>query len=97
MSEASFPCGQCITAKFTNPAEIKKALRLSKTRILFNEKDCVALSISDLTSITDAQKLKNENKMLNLLTASVSHENLTPLKCIVQFQERLLRDLTDGE
>ncbi len=34
-----------------------------------------------------------ENRMLSLLTASVSHEMLTPLKCIIEFALSLMNEL----
>ena len=36
------------------------------------------------------QKAQNENKMLSFLQASVSHELLTPIKCIASFAQELV-------
>jgi len=41
--------------------------------------------------------VENEHKLLSLLTASVSHEMLTPIKCIVQMTKSLSENLKTGE
>jgi two-component system sensor histidine kinase/response regulator len=39
--------------------------------------------VRDLTRLILADKIENENKFFNKLTATVSHEMMTPLSCII--------------
>jgi hypothetical protein len=49
------------------------------------------LTIRDISEINNYAKVSAENKMLSLLTSSVTHEMITPLKCIIQFGTTLLK------
>lgn len=49
------------------------------------------LTIRDISEINKFAKVSAENKMLSLLTSSVTHEMITPLKCIIQFGTSLLK------
>lgn len=51
----------------------------------------------DITAYKKMQAVENEHKLLSLLTASVSHEMLTPIKCIVQMTKSLSENLKTGE
>ena len=48
------------------------------------------LSFSDQTEILGIQEVRSQNDKLNSLTASVSHDMMTPLKCIVNYAQYLL-------
>ena len=37
-------------------------------------------------------KIEADNKLLQLLTSSVTHEMVTPLKCIINFSESLIKE-----
>lgn len=41
------------------------------------------LICSDITSIRDNAKLAADNKALQIYNSSVSHELITPLKCMI--------------
>jgi hypothetical protein len=58
---------------------------ISFQKLSFNEKDCHILRLRDITANKKLQKAQTENKMLSLLSASVSHELLNPIKCIGTF------------
>lgn len=45
--------------------------------------------LRDITEIEELAQLKNENEMLGLINSSVSHEMLTPLRCIIQVGQQL--------
>jgi signal transduction histidine kinase len=49
----------------------------------------------DITEIRKFSKISENNKMLTLLTSSVTHEMITPLKCILQFTINVLEKTTD--
>ena len=52
--------------------------------LIFDDKQCKVLSIRDITEINNYANVQAENRMLSLHTSSVSHEMITPLKCIVK-------------
>jgi hypothetical protein len=58
---------------------------------MFNTKQCTVLTIRDISDIDKYAKVSAENKMLSLHTSSVTHEMITPLKCIIQFGTTLLK------
>jgi len=58
------------------------------------------MTLRDISKIQQLTQLKSENEMLGLLTSSVSHEMLTPLKCIISVAYRvkgLFHDLKHKE
>jgi hypothetical protein len=58
---------------------------MSFQSLIYNSKQCQVLTVRDITEIDKLAKLSAENKMLGLLNSSVSHEMITPLKCIIEF------------
>ena len=52
--------------------------------MLFNGQKCQVLICRDLNKIRENAKLSADNKMLQLYSSSMSHELLTPLKCMSQ-------------
>ena len=47
------------------------------------------MKIRDITAFKKLLKADNKNRVTSLMTASVSHELLTPLKCISSFGNEL--------
>lgn len=47
------------------------------------------MTLRDISKIQQLTQLKSENEMLGLLSSSVSHEMLTPLKCIISVAYRV--------
>jgi hypothetical protein len=60
-------------------------LQLNFQSLIYNAKQCQVLTVCDITEIDKFAKLSADNKMLSLLTSSVTHEMITPLKCIIEF------------
>lgn len=44
----------------------------------------------DITGLKKLAKIQADNKLLNMLTQSVTHEMVTPLKCMVSFAETVV-------
>jgi signal transduction histidine kinase len=65
-------------------------VQISFQSLFFNNKECRILRIRDVTAHKQLVKAENENKMLSFLQASVSHELLTPIKCIGSFAQELI-------
>ena len=57
---------------------------------MYNGKQCIVSIIRDITEVNKIAKLSAENKMLGLFTSSVTHEMITPLKCISEFGKSIL-------
>lgn len=50
--------------------------------MIFNNQQCFVLTCRDICQINENAKLAAENQMLALMSSSVSHEIITPIKCI---------------
>jgi len=46
--------------------------------------------IRDVTEINQLAKLSADNKMLNLFNSTVTHEMITPLKCLSEFGKSIV-------
>lgn len=71
----------------------QKHVAIKRSNILFQNKDCEIFTIVDQTQILANQTMRHQNNMLNTLTASVSHDMMTPLKCIILYAQYLLTTL----
>jgi len=58
---------------------------------------CKIIKIRDITDLKRLSESENQNRVTSLLTASVSHELLTPLKCITSFGQELARLVTHSK
>jgi hypothetical protein len=57
--------------------------------LIFNSEECLVLSCRDVSNITENAKLVADNKMLNVVSSSVHHEMITPIKCTLQIIEKI--------
>ena len=58
--------------------------------MFFDDKQCQVLTIRDITAQENLELAEEKNKLLNLMTSSISHEFMTPIRCIITFAEELL-------
>jgi signal transduction histidine kinase len=65
-------------------------LWLRVQKLMFKGKECKMLTIRDLTKLLSVEKIESENRFFNTLTATVTHEMMTPLNCIITFGRSLL-------
>jgi hypothetical protein len=56
---------------------------------MFKGKQCYVLTCKDISKIKEAAKLAADNKLLQLMSSSVSHEMITPIKCIITMVQSL--------
>jgi len=68
-----------------------KILLLTKNKFIYKNKDSFILNITDLTNLKRVNQLQNQNDLLNLMTANVSHEIDTPLNCIICLAEKIIK------
>lgn len=69
-----------------------KFVQISHQQLTFNSKPCTMLTIRDQTDFLKLENSENQNKMLSVLNATVSHEMMTPLRCIISFGEAAALD-----
>ena len=51
----------------------------------FNNRLCFFFTIRDITKQYQYKNVKERNRNLKMYSASVSHEMLNPIKCIINF------------
>jgi hypothetical protein len=51
------------------------------------------MTFRDVTEVKKAAKIQAANKLLSLLTSTVTHEMVTPLKCMISFATSVLKEL----
>jgi signal transduction histidine kinase len=57
--------------------------------MIFDSSQCVMLTFRNITQIKENARLNADNKMLQLMSSAVSHEMITPIKCILTMTEDL--------
>ena len=62
--------------------------------LIFNNRQCCVVTFKDVSAIREVAKLSADNRMLNLLSSQISHEMLTPLRCIIQITEVVRTGMT---
>ena len=50
----------------------------------------------DVTEKKKLAKIEKANKLLHMLTSSVTHEMVTPLKCMISFAAIILKELQNS-
>jgi hypothetical protein len=70
-------------------------VQITYQNIFYNNRECKILNIRDVTALKQLAKAEEDNRLTQLLTASVSHELITPLKCIGSFAKELQTLLVD--
>jgi signal transduction histidine kinase len=65
--------------------------------MIYNGKQCRLVLMRDVSKIREAAKLSAKLSMVSLISSSVSHEMLVPLRCIVNLVEGIQKKLKDIE
>ena len=55
------------------------------------------MTIRDISAQENLEIAEEKNKLLNLMTSSISHELMTPIRCIITFAEELLKGFKNGD
>ena len=72
-----------------------KTLIVKRTKLIFNDKECVVLNFQDISEIKRLKHEQAKSKLLGTLYSSVHHEIIGPLKSNEQAALRLIRGLND--
>ena len=71
----------------------ERRVNLTHEQMVFNEKECQILTIRDVSAQHNLMEVKRENQLLNLVTSSVSHELITPIKCISAMANEMITEI----
>jgi K+-sensing histidine kinase KdpD len=82
-------------AKFLHPTE-QKFYKISAQTIIFDSKQCVMLTFRNITQIQEDALRVADSKMVNLMS-EVSHEMITPIKCILALTEHIKTEQSQTE
>ena len=82
-------------AKFLHPTELK-FYKISAQNMFFDSKQCVMLTFRNITQIQEDALRVADSKMVNLMSA-VSHEMITPIKCIIALTEHIKTEQSQTE
>jgi len=63
-------------------------------KVIYKQKSATMVILRNVNNIIRYQKKKNEQKYQSLLTATFSHEMLTPLNSIINISQSLLKKLS---
>ena len=67
------------------------SVEIQRNRITFNNQVATLLILRNISTIINCEKQKNENKYLEILTATISHELMTPLNAVINLTSYLKR------
>ena len=68
-------------------------LVLKRTKLIFNDKECVVLNFQDVSLWKRLKQEEQKGKLMSTLYSSVHHEMLGPLKNNVETSLRLVRSI----
>lgn len=75
----------------------KRFLKLSFGHLILNKEEYRVATFEDETESKSLQQVKQENRILTMLHATVNHEMVTPLQCIVSFAKSLDKELIHSD
>jgi len=64
--------------------------------LLYNNQECKVATFRNVTERKKLAKIEASNKLLHMLTSSVTHEMLTPLKCMISFAAVIIKELKNS-
>jgi len=75
----------------------KKPVTIYKQKINFNHNYCTLIWCRDDSTRTNFAWASSDNKLLNLLTNTISHDVLMPLKTVKQSCEAVAKELSGNK
>ncbi len=71
-----------------------KTIEISHQKLLYNNTESEIFTFRDTTKQVEIRTVQEQNKTTNLLVSSVTHELITPLRCIVSMTDQLFETRT---
>lgn len=84
---------RAINLEMTTGDLATKFLQLSMSDMYLDQDEYRVATFSDVTESKTLARVEQQNSLLTMLQSSVSHELMTPLRCIVNFAQILEREL----
>lgn len=72
-----------LDVKLCKPGKTDKTITVSHQKLLHNGTECELTTFRDTTILVELRIVQEQSRTTNLLVSSVTHELLTPLRCIV--------------
>jgi hypothetical protein len=63
--------------------------QITQDEIMFNNKKCRMVTGTDITKVQDNIRLQEEYNAIKLMSSFISHEMITPLRCMSQLTENI--------
>jgi signal transduction histidine kinase len=63
--------------------------------MLFNDEECQVLTMKDITNEQKLRSAQHKTKVMAHISSCISHELMTPIRCIITFAMLLVRELQD--
>jgi K+-sensing histidine kinase KdpD len=95
ISEKGLSIKMMLKKQQDQPQEYRR-LHFSLTNLMFNDQECKVATFRDVTEKKQLGLMKETNKLLHMLTSSVTHEMVTPLKCMISFAAIVLKELQNS-
>lgn len=70
----------------------KQYFELREQPLIFQDKPCKVITLRDVTKIRENTELQEKNKLMNLLSATLHHEQLAPIRCIIAMSQHLKKN-----
>ena len=68
---------------------------MNLTNLIFNKEECKVATFRDITRSKQLVKVEKDNKLLHMLSSSVTHEMVTPLKVMINLASIVHKELKD--
>ena len=81
----------------TDDDDEMRFLSLQLSRITLSKEEYRVATFSDVTESMKAQRVEANARMVHFLTSNITHEMLTPLKCIMSFSKSLQKELKHSD
>lgn len=59
-----------------------KTIQITQQRLTFLDEECKVITFRDITAHKELRKAVEHNKMTEMMISNVTHEYLTPIRCI---------------
>ena len=83
-----------MTSNKKGEQKTRKVINIQCQKMYFKNRLCHFFTIRDITKHFQYKNVKESNRNIKMYSASVSHEMLNPIKCIINFSKQMLDEPT---
>lgn len=81
----------CLEVKMRKEGKPERSITVTKQNLLCNGNQCEITTFRDTTIQVELRTAQEQNKTTSLLVSTVTHELITPLRCIVSMTDQLFQ------